>query len=107
MREQGVWGEATHTREMSVDARFLKSGKKDIRRKIDKIGILRKSIMNYHFTVCFFSFEYTFKFRRIFSTSTGKISGIEGYSKDNQQTVTNFHSILDSGSFVGAERLLK
>ena len=26
LREQGVWGEATHTREMSVDTRLLKSG---------------------------------------------------------------------------------
>ena len=26
MREQGVWGEATHTREMCACARFLKSG---------------------------------------------------------------------------------
>ena len=26
LREQGVWGEATHTREMCVCARLLKSG---------------------------------------------------------------------------------
>ena len=39
LREQGVWGEATHTREMSVCARFLKSGMKDIQRKVDTVVI--------------------------------------------------------------------
>ena len=29
------------------------------------------------------------------------------YSKQNQQTVTKFHYILDLGSFVGAGRLFK
>ena len=78
---------------------------KDIRRKIDKIGILRKSIMNYHFTVCFFSFEYLLKrsvntlsdfvwicFKNIFESDHDLHFPI--YSMDNQQTDAKFHNYL-------------
>ena len=73
--------------------------------------------MIYIFTVCCFFFEYLSKrsvntlsdFVRI---SFKNISESDHdlhfpiYSKQNQQTVTKFHYILDLGSFVGAGRLL-
>ena len=79
---RGFGGEATHTREMSACARLTKSGNEGYSKEnrqntksgtsivvynlrdlkvFCNIGILRKSIMNYHFTVCFFSFEYLLK----------------------------------------------
>ena len=81
MREQGVWGEATHTRETCACARLLKSGNEG----------------------------YSKENRQNVTNMTIYQSGNEGYSKENRQNVTNmtiyqiwqFDHILQSKGFEG------
>ena len=61
MREQEGWGEATHTREMCVCARLLKSGNEG----------------------------YSNENRQNVTNMTIYQSSNEGYSKENRQIVTN------------------
>ena len=61
LREQGVWGEATHTREMCACARFLKSGNEGYSKENRQNRDSEKVDHELPFHSLFFFFEYLLK----------------------------------------------